>query len=47
MNSKARWKFLKKTIKIAVAILITLWQYNLWREKKELEQDNIYNQKEF
>ena len=47
MDSKARWRLFKKTIKIAVAILITIWQYHLSREKKELDQDNVHYQKEF
>ncbi|MBT6995648.1 hypothetical protein HN865_02815 [Candidatus Woesearchaeota archaeon] len=47
MNSKSRWKMFKETVKIAAAIILTFWQYNLWKEKKELEKDNVYYQKEF
>lgn len=47
MDSKSRWKLFKETIKIASAIIIMFWQYNVRREKRELEQDNVHYQKEF
>jgi len=47
MEEKSIWQEIKEFTKISFLVLMLIWQYNSWRERKILEANNIYYQKEF
>ena len=47
MKQKSSWEELKELAKISTAILILIWKYKTWKEKKKLEANNIHYQKQF
>jgi hypothetical protein len=47
MEEKSTWQELKEITKISFIILMFIWKYKTWKEKKTLEANNINYQKEF
>jgi hypothetical protein len=47
MEEKSTWQELKQLTKISFFILMFIWKYKNWKERKKLEENNINYQKEF
>jgi hypothetical protein len=47
MEEKSTWQEIKELTKISLVILMFIWKYKNWKERKILEENNINYQKEF